>query len=318
MDKIDQIILEELESNKISGEKLSKKLGISRVAVWKRIKKLEKLGYKISHSQDGYRLLEKSPFLLPYEVSKILKTEKIGKNYIFFEEITSTNSFGKSEDLPDGTVVLAEYQTKGRGRKGRTWISSKGKGLYFSIILKSDYPIKDLLKLSLLFPYSVKKALEKFVKSKIKIKWPNDLYINNKKFAGFLIETEIEGSEIQKITAGIGININNEKEELKGLEETATSLKIEEGKYFQRVDIFVEILKEIENSLKMFNKIDLTDEIQKDLLWIGEYVFIVDEKIEGKLIGLDSSGGLKLLTKKGLKILLTGDVTVIKQNLNFE
>ncbi|WP_457622759.1 biotin--[acetyl-CoA-carboxylase] ligase [Persephonella sp.] len=312
MDKIDQIILEQIEDKTVSGEKLSKLTGISRVAVWKRIKKLEDLGYRIKHSSEGYRLIERTPYLLPVEIKRTLKTGYIGKNYIFFDQIDSTNIFAKSNDLPDGTVVLAENQTKGKGRKGRRWISSKGKGLYFSIVIKRNYPLNDLMKLSLLFPYAVKEAIKGYIENQIKIKWPNDLYINNRKFAGFLIETEIEGNEINRIIAGIGININNEPEEFGDIKDTATSLKIEEGKTFCRKEIFCKVLETIEKSLNNFNSLDLINEIEKDLLWKGENIHVLDEGIEGRLIGLDSSGGLKVLTEKGVLTIYSGDISVRK------
>jgi len=314
MDIIDEIILKSIKNKTVSGEYLSKITGISRTAVWKRIKKLEKSGYKISHSHEGYRLLNETPYLIPFEIKKCLKTEKIGKTYVFFFEIDSTNKYGKLNEFPDGTVILAESQTKGKGRKGRKWISSKGKGLYFSIVLKRDYPAKDIMKLSLLFPLSVKKALQSYVKKSIKIKWPNDLYINNKKFAGFLIETEIEGSDICKIIAGIGININNSSEEFGEIKEKATSLKIEEGKELDRKKIFCSILESIEHHLKQFGNFNLTKEIEKDLLWRGERVVIVDEGIEGILVGLDESGGIKISKGKEIITIYSGDLSLRRIN----
>ncbi|WP_457641940.1 biotin--[acetyl-CoA-carboxylase] ligase [Persephonella sp.] len=310
MDEVYEKILGSIEKDRVSGEFLAKITGKSRVAIWKRIKKLENLGYKIDHSPEGYKLLENSPYLLPYEIKKYLKTKKIGKNYIFFEEITSTNIYAKDRDFTDGTVILAENQISGKGRKGRKWISSKGKGLYFTVVLKRNFPVKDILKLSLLFPYAVRESIQPFLKNKILIKWPNDLYINNRKFAGFLIETEIEGNEVSRVIAGIGININNDKKEFKGLQNKATSLKIEENNLFDRKILLAHILKNIEDHIENFEKIDFCKEIDKYLLWKGEKVYIPDESTAGILLGLDQTGGLKILTDNGKKVIYSGDLSL--------
>ncbi|WP_457626527.1 biotin--[acetyl-CoA-carboxylase] ligase [Persephonella sp.] len=187
VDKIDIQIIKAIRKETVSGEKLSSVLGISRTAVWKRIKKLEDLGYKIKHEKKGYRLEKTTDYLIQTEIEDLLKTKWLGKNYIFFRQINSTNTFAKEKNLTDGTVVLAESQTDGKGRKGRKWFSVDKKGLYFSIVLKRDIPLSELMVFSLIFPVGVKKAVEEEAGVKPYIKWPNDLYINGKKFAGFLV-----------------------------------------------------------------------------------------------------------------------------------
>lgn len=312
MDKIDEKILKFIEKNRVSGERLAKYLNISRTAIWKRIKKLEKLGYQIEHSPEGYKLIKETPFITPYSFKKHLKTKWLGKNYIFFEEVNSTNVYAKENNLPDGTVILAEYQTSGKGRKGRIWLSPKGKGLYFSIVLKRSIPVAHLLNFSLLFPLSVKNVIEKHAKIPVKIKWPNDLYINEKKFAGFLIETDIENNQIEKVIAGIGININDKPEDFENI-DIATSLFIETGETFNRKQIFAEILLEIEKNIEEFEPKKVIKEVEGSLLWKGEKVKILDENISGILLGLNEIGGLRIFTDNGIKDIYSGDLSLRRE-----
>ncbi|WP_456465976.1 biotin--[acetyl-CoA-carboxylase] ligase [Persephonella sp.] len=308
MDGSDFFILDQILKRRVSGEELSKLLGISRTAVWKRIKKLEDLGYKISHTKKGYLLESRSPYLLPYELN--LRTKWIGKNYIFFKSINSTNAYAKGESLPDGTVVYAETQTAGRGRKGRKWISTKGKGLYFSIVLNKSIPPSDLLIYSLVFPLAVKEVLQDKTGLPVKIKWPNDLYINNKKISGFLIETEIEGNSTTKLIAGIGINLNQTEKDFGNLKDIASSVKRELGKEVNRKEIFSQILYEIEKKLDNFDRKKVLEEVDKSLLWKGKKVLLIDEKIEGILIGINELGGIKILTDNKIKNYYSGDLTL--------
>jgi len=308
-------ILELISKKTVSGEFIAQNLNISRVAVWKKIKKLEDLGYKIDKSKSGYRLISRPSKLLPFEILPFLKTSKLGKNYIYFEKINSTNIFLKErKDLDDGTVVLAEYQEGGKGRKGRKWISPAYKGLYFSILLKKNFNVINLLKLSLFFGYIVRNVIQNYVSDKVYIKWPNDIYLNEKKLGGILIETELEGNEVNRVIVGIGININSDMEDLKSVLDIATSLKMEEGKDFDRREIFINILENIENRLEELDNFNPSEEINQFLLWKGEKIIILDEDLEGILEGVDSNGGLIIRTDEGRKILFSGDISVRKQN----
>ncbi|WP_456383525.1 biotin--[acetyl-CoA-carboxylase] ligase [Persephonella sp.] len=312
MDRIDEIILERIKRDTVSGEELSEILGISRSAVWKRIRKLEEYGYTIDRNRKGYRLKEGSDLLLPYEVRPYIKTNWLGKNYIFFEEIQSTNSFARENDYPDGTVVVAESQTAGRGRKGRKWISVPHRGIYASIILKRNINPYVLPVFSLLFPLAVRNVLQEVSGLEVKIKWPNDLYVNGKKIAGFLIETDLEGNTVQKIVAGFGININQTEDELSWILDTATSLHIETGNIFDRKSTLGKILVELEKRIDSFSPEDTIREINEGLLWKGEEVYIPDENVHGKLLGVDNYGGVKILMENGVKSFYSGDLSLRK------
>ncbi len=313
LDNIDLKILELTEKETISGEKLSSIFNISRTAVWKRIKKLEKLGYEFLHTSEGYKLKKKTPYLLENEIKPFLETKFIGKNYIFFEEIDSTNNYLKNNEFEEGTVVIAEAQTAGKGRKGRKWISIKEKGLYFSILLKPKIPVSDILKFSLIFPLALHKTILDFG-IQAKIKWPNDIYINGKKTAGILTETDIEGNEISKAVIGIGINISHTQKDLHEIKDIATSLLIEKKEKIDRKDFFAELLKNIEKNYFSYieGKLNTIKEIEKNMLWINEKVSLIDDqnKIEGTLLGLNEFGGLKIKTKNKTIDFYTGDLTI--------
>jgi BirA family biotin operon repressor/biotin-[acetyl-CoA-carboxylase] ligase len=313
LDSIDLKILELTDKQVISGEKLSSLFGISRTAIWKRIKKLENLDYKFSHLPEGYKLTKRTAYLLENEIKPFLNTKLIGKNFIFFEKIDSTNIYLKNNQLEEGSVVFAETQTSGKGRKGRKWVSVKGKGLYFSINLKPKININQLLKFSLIFPLSIHKTIAD-IDLKAKIKWPNDIYINNKKVCGILIETDIEANDIKRVIAGIGININNFPEELSEIKDIATSLYIEKGEIIDRKKFFINLLENIEDYYLKFleEKINPVSEVEKNMLWINEKIILIDEKnkIEGILKGLNEYGGIRISKNGKILDFYTGDLTI--------
>jgi len=242
-----------------------------------------------------------------------MKTNWLGKNYLFFEGIYSTNSLAKENDYPDGTVIFAEHQTAGRGRKGKKWISVPYKGIQASIILKKkNIDLSTLPVFTLLFPLSVRNVLMGVSGLDVKIKWPNDLYINNKKVAGFLSETDLEGNTIQKIIVGFGININQSEKDFSPISDIATSLFIETGKTFDRKMILVKILEEIEKKIEKFSPKKTIQEINDCLLWKGERVYLPDEDIHGELVEVDITGGIKILTEDRLKTFYSGEISLRK------
>lgn len=315
MDNIDKKIIQLTKEKTISGETLSSFFGISRTAIWKRIKKLEKLGYKFSHLKEGYKLILTSPYLLETEIKPFIKTRLIGKEYIFFEEIDSTNIYAKENNLNEGTVIVAETQTKGKGRKGRKWISTKGKGLYFSTVLKPEININQLLRFSLIFPYSVYETIKQENLTP-KIKWPNDIYLSNRKVSGILMETDIEGSEIKKLVVGIGININHNIEDLNEIKDIATSLFLEKGQNIDRKRFFIRLLQNIEKNYFQFleNKLNPIEKVEENLLWKDEEVKILDgnKEIKGILKGLDNQGGIILQIGNNLESFYSGDLSLRK------
>lgn len=229
-----------------SGEDLSRILGVSRTSIWKYISSLKKEGYEFDSSTKlGYRLTKCPDILTFNEVEKFLSTSFIGRNYIHFNSIDSTNT--KAKDLakkgsPNGTVVICEEQSNGRGRLGRSWFSPKGKGLYFSIILRPNLSPLDISKLTLVGGAAVWKALSSLNIGSA-IKWPNDIFINNRKVSGILTEISGELNQINYAVMGIGINVNTLKSEIpEDLREIATSLLIETNEIIDRKVLLSEIL----------------------------------------------------------------------------
>lgn len=302
----------------ISGEELSKQLGISRAAIWKHIKSLREEGYNIeSVNKKGYRLIEKPNDLLNSQnIGYGLNTEYIGKNVIHFETIGSTNDYAKSiaDNADDGTVIISEEQTKGKGRLGRSWKSNISEGVWMSMILKPNISPYEAPFLTLIAGASIAKALNK-LGINASIKWPNDVIVNNKKVCGILTELSTEIQRINNIVLGIGINVKTMEfdSEIAGV---ATSLH-REGFRVSRVDLVKNILSEFEILYLdyIINKSkDMTLDIcRKYSAVIGNEIYILknDSKELVECIDISEDGNLVIKTKDGVtKEIFSGEVSI--------
>src|SRR5574337_1152321 len=208
LDKI-VTLLKSHQSEFLSGEKLSKSLALSRAAVWKNIKKLKSLGYKIeSRPKIGYRLRQNTNLLLPWEISDGLQTDIIGRKIYYFDKVDSTQNYAlKLSQKPheNGSVVIAERQTKGRGRLNRRWISPKG-GIWLSILLRPNFEPTYVSLFPMVTSLALAISIEKILKIKTELKWPNDVTVNADKVAGILIDASIESNTIDYLVIGVGIN----------------------------------------------------------------------------------------------------------------
>lgn len=308
----------------ISGQYISNKLGVSRTAIWKYINGLKKEGYNIeSSSKKGYKLISCPDILTFEEIVTSLKTKFLGQNIIHFDSINSTNDKAKkiAHSENDGTIIISEEQTMGKGRLGRSWFSNKFKGIYMSIILKPDINTMDVPKITQVAAAAVANAL---INNNIEayIKWPNDIIVNNKKVCGILTEMSGEINKVNYVVVGIGINVNSEKEDIpKDLLEKATSLKIEEKKDFKRNILVADILNNFEKlytELIEYNNIDTSIEIcKKNSILIGKEVKIINRNREkfGKAVGLNSNGELLVQFENGeIKPLISGEISVRGMN----
>ncbi|MGB9678398.1 MAG: biotin--[acetyl-CoA-carboxylase] ligase [Thermoanaerobacteraceae bacterium] len=296
-------ILKDNTEKYTSGQYLCSKFNVSRTAVWKCINQLKKEGYNIkSHHKLGYRLLKSSEFLYYEEISPFLNTKFIGRNFIHYDIINSTNTFAKeiASKSPDGTLVIAEEQTSGRGRLGRSWVSPKGCGIWMSIILKPHLNPQNALQITQVAALAIQKAIVNITNLNAKIKWPNDIIINNKKVCGILTEMNSEIDKINYIIAGIGINVNctNFPEEIKNI---ATSLSLEKKHNIDRKKILIEILNLFENYYMAFLDKGFTsikNLIVDNSLTIGKDVKIIynNKELKGKAIGIDDNGYLIIKT----------------------
>ena len=303
----------------ISGEEIIENLKITRAAVWKHIEQLRKEGYEITGEPHvGYRLTGTPDKLLPEEILHGLGTKIIGKKIYSYEMTDSTMDVAHKlarSGSPDGTVVFSESQTKGRGRMGRHWVSPKGKGIYFSPILRPDVAPAEASKITLMSAVAVALAIRKVTHLGALIKWPNDIMINDRKACGILTEMSAEVNTVNYIVLGIGINVNTAKVDLP---KEATSLKAEAGENVSRVELTQELLRELERQYLIFKEKGFKRIIEewKNLSHtLGEEVKIAchNRKIEGTAVDLDASGALVVRTDNGFTEHVTaGDVVMVR------
>ncbi|RLF35042.1 MAG: biotin--[acetyl-CoA-carboxylase] ligase [Thermoplasmata archaeon] len=307
------------ENNYTSGEQIAKQLRLSRTAVWKQIQNLKKNGYKIEAVKNrGYKLISKPDTPFPEEIKYDLQTKIIGKKIIYLNIVDSTNSYAKKlirKNIDEGTVVIAEVQTKGRGRKNRKWFSPEG-GLWFSIILYPNIPPYHSMLVTMTVSTSIAYAVKKTIGVKPVIKWPNDLLINNKKVCGVLTELDAEMDKINYCVVGVGINVNNEiNDEIKDI---ATSLCVENNDTpVSRVELLKQILCEFD---KNYHRLKQGDNIYIRDLWfsfsniIGKKIRVMFQNnvVEGIVSDVDDMGCLIVNTSKGDIIrIVTGDVSYL-------
>lgn len=299
----------------ISGEEISEHLKISRQALWKHIRELKEIGYDIvAVPHLGYQLVSLPDRLLPFEVSHALNTKFVGKKIYYFDTVQSTMDIAWQlgmEGSPEGTLVLAETQSKGRGRLGRNWFSPKYKGIYLSLILRPKILPNQASILTLLAAVGVCEAIKEVAGLDCQIKWPNDILVRQRKLGGILTELNTEMDEVHFIVIGIGININNDK---KGLVAGATSLKEQKKQSLNRTELLKEILRKIETNYLNFQKTGpepIIEKWQDYNITLGRRVrvFCHKEHLEGEAVDIDKDGGLLLRNDSGIIQKITaGDV----------
>jgi len=318
-------ILKELINNKngyLSGQELSNKLGISRTAIWKHINKLKEEGYIInSVTNKGYILVEAPDILHPVEIKELLNTNFIGKEIIYLNSVDSTNNYGKKmaeNDFTDGTVIIAEEQTSGRGRLGRHWISPKGKGIWMTIMLKPDIKPDQASQITLIAAMAVLKGIKAICDMDTMIKWPNDIVLNGKKICGILTEMSGEIERINYLCVGIGINVNSEESDFtdKAI-DIATSIKIAKGVKVERKKLIARILDYFESYYSTFlikgSLKFMMDEYKRSLANIGKEVILIgkDGEILAKAEDVTAEGHLVVRLGDGtLMEVSSGEVSV--------
>ena len=302
-------ILKEADGKPVSGEELGERLGISRAMIWKYISSLKEGGYEIESSpKTGYVLKVVPDMLYPEEIKDGLNTTLIGTNIFYFAELESTNSFARemAREAEEGTVVIAEAQKKGRGRLGRNWQSPKG-GINLSVILKPNIPLDHAARLTLMTGLAAANTIRSLGLD-ARIKWPNDVLINDKKVCGILTEVDAEMEQIDYVIIGIGINANVNVEEFPpGIRENATSLQKELGIEVNRVEFVQRLLYELEQQYIKFKTqefsailsewINLSDTIGKEVT-----IMTPSRMVEGKAVGITDTGAISVRTKDGKRV----------------
>lgn len=297
-------------------------MAISRAAIWKHIRKLKEEGYVIESSpKKGYLLSKDSDLLLPHEIRQGLDTRVFGKRGIdYFEEVDSTNL--KAKDLaeggaPEGTVVIAERQTAGRGRRGRSWFSSSRNGIHMTLILRPAISPIGAPRITLMTAVAVAEALMSVVKLDVKIKWPNDILVNGKKLVGILTEISTEMDAVNYILVGIGLNVNTPLEDFpKEIQDSATSIFIETGEKFLRTPLLKACLEHFEIYYEIFRRNQFSQIMGRWRQLSG----IVGQKIRVDVLGQDHTGDVIDIDDDGVLILkdaqgrlhriISGDVTL--------
>ncbi len=282
----------------ISGEEIAKSLGVSRTSIWKKIKSLKREGYEIEELKGkGYRLLSLSNRPLEREIKRGLTTRRFGKMVYHHERIGSTNDYAKRlarKGEREGAVIIAEEQSKGRGRLERKWISPRG-GLYLSLIVRPNLQSHALIGVTLLAGLAVVKAIESLYKIPgVGLKWPNDLYVGEKKIGGILSEMEGEADRVHYIVIGVGINANSSVQ----ADIPTSSLKKEIGEEINIAELAKKILIELESLYEEFEKgsTDFLKDYREYSHTIGKDVRIElpGRNIEGKAVNVNDEGALVL------------------------
>lgn len=292
----------------ISGQELCGRFHVSRTAVWKVMKQLQQEGYIIEAVRNkGYMLKENPDVLSRSELKSRIHNRWVGNEIYFYGETGSTNIDAKhlgEEGAPHGTVVVADKQNAGRGRRGRTWESPAGKDIYFTILLRPEFPPDKAAGLTLVMALSVVQAIEEECGTEAGIKWPNDVVINGKKVCGILTELTTETDYIQYVVIGVGINVNLEDipEEI---EKTATSLLLESGKRTGRAGLLQKVLKKFEGNYEKYagslNMAPIEEDYNARLVNRNRQVRVLDPKgeWEGIARGINDSGELLVENEEG-------------------
>ena len=303
----------------VSGEEISRRCGMSRAAIWKYMQDLRQEGFDVvAVPHLGYKLAAVPDKLLPSEIQHGLKTQFLGKKIIYEDTVGSTMDVAfrlGMEGAAEGTLVCAEGQTKGKGRLGRHWNSPKGKGIYMSIILRPSLPPTEVAQLTLLTAVAVCEAIQRVSGAAARIKWPNDILVENRKLAGILTELSAETDRVRFVVVGVGVNVNTP---LSVLPPQATSLKEETHRKVSRVELAQEILRGLEHWYECLKKQGFAPVVER---WkelsstLGKRVRLVDPggEVEGEAVDLDKTGRLMIRNDAGLIVSkISGDVVQIK------
>jgi BirA family biotin operon repressor/biotin-[acetyl-CoA-carboxylase] ligase len=246
-----------------------------------------------------------------------LETDFVGRNFIYTDEISSTNSellSGKENYLKSGTVLLAEHQLEGKGRKNRLWISEKNLNLTFSILLVDvTAPASQVNIINLAASLSIATSIENLYQLRTELKWPNDVLINRRKVSGILLETSVQGKKIERLVIGMGINVNQKSFPGK-YNFPPTSINLESGREIERETLLAEILNNFEELLQfaISNPQHILNDWKAKCNMIGDRIKIIekDKTIAGIFDDIDENGFLILRRGDKLEKIHFGDVSL--------
>ena len=295
----------------ISGQELCERFGVSRTAIWKAVKQLKEAGYVIEAVQNkGYKIVSTPDCLNKAELESIRKTKWAGREIFYFDTIDSTNTKAKQlaeEGHPTGTLVVAEKQEAGRGRRGRGFESPAGVGIFMTLVLKPDFAPDRASMLTLIAALAVSKAISE--------KTGQEAGMNGKKVCGILTEMSAQLDYINHVVIGIGINVQNESFP-KEIEQVATSILMETGQHVNRAELIEAVLEQFERYYEIFLETEdlsgLVKEYNAHLINMQKQVRVLDPKepYEAKAMGITPHGELIVDTWEGRKLVSSGEVSV--------
>lgn len=279
----------------ISGPHIAREIGVSRSTVWRSVEDLRKLGVRVKGQRSSGYFLEHVPDIItPNLVRKRLKGNLFGKQIYHFFKTDSTNRVAMDlgySDAPEGSVVLAEEQTAGHGRSGRTWHSERGSGLYVTLLLRPRLSPAQAPLLTMLAGLSAHAAIKAQAGLVPELKWPNDLLLNGKKIGGILTEMHAEPSQVRFVVVGIGINVNQEKFPAE-ISSTASSLRKESGRTHSRLELLVRLLSQFETDYNRF--------LRERAPFVVQRFLSVSNFANGRRVRVDSGHESYLGTTAGL------------------
>ena len=304
----------------LSGQDLSDVLKISRVAIWKHVKKIRSLGYKVESKHHlGYMLTESTDRLLPWEITQNLDTKLLGKRVFYFDTIDSTQTFAAkiaSNHNENGTIIVSKYQTGGKGRMKRKWESPSG-GIWMSIVIQPEFNISYVTLVPIATSLALCLAIEKTLKIKPKLKWPNDVLLKEKKVAGILLDTSIQSNKIESLVLGIGINFKINPQKLENsIKKTPNFYGVDTlvKKNEKPITLVKQFLYELENIFHLINsghtrKIITEWTMRSSTIGKNISMTINGGKITGNAVKLDNDGALIISKGQKNRRLLVGDIT---------
>jgi len=300
--------------------RLAKNLKISENELDSAINLLKSWGYSIKTDRRGHIVYQSAPdSLISTEIEYKQKAKILACEIHTFKSVQSTNSMAHQlavSGSPEGTLVVSEYQTKGRGRLGRAWFSPENCGIYCSLILRPKIHPTKAPGISLITAVAVAETIESYDDFKVSIKWPNDVLLSGRKVAGILTELSAELDRINFIIVGIGININHRRNDFPDdLRKLATSIRIDGKKKIRRVDFLQKLLYNFEKEYLIFKKSGLAKSRKKILKYSSLLNTEIDLRIgrktvSGKVIDIDKMGRLVIETAEGIKSFNAGEVTM--------
>lgn len=304
-------LFSEAKGDFISGQKISDILGCSRTAVWKHIEDLRKEGFELEAVRRlGYRIVSTPDKITANEIRLGLKTEVLGQVIHYEEEVTSTQKIAHQlaqEGAAEGTLVVSELQTAGRGRMDRKWFSPKGTGVWMSLILRPPIPPQKTPQLTLLTAVAIAQAIQEVTGLVPDIKWPNDILINGKKCVGILTELQADPDRVHSVIIGIGMNVNQTREQFpEDIRELATSLAIEKEEKIKRAELIQEVLGKMETLYRQYLQHGF---LPIKLLWEG-YAISIGKEITARMLNGTIRGVARGITEEGVLMLEDADGVV--------